>query len=513
MSCSVVVCIAPRPLNTMKAAVHSELDLTALDAFVSEHPFAKATYILTQLRVCYERRLTKIAGKMRIAERVLAELASGSEEVKRRAIGDTVLRCAVQHSLRQLETGEKYGLPLEQCEAIFSATVDYLRSGKIGLLTSHFPNCVGSSSYHPRLWSINGSGNEFARAFETLIRNNYGGELHSPSSEEVSMLSKGVRLLEILLPQSARGALHHVQVVALFQPGGPWKTTASSSQFKLSGTIFMSRRFISDPWWVAEHILHEALHQQMYDFRHGHTLLRDDCDRADAPKVRSLWNLPNGNLWDSHRTLAAFHVYVYLTLFGLIAEQRVKELEDEFGRAPAGFITGSMKSMQRATYLGSQIKSTIWDEFGPAGKKYVEFFANVLEIISNNPPPPGCRLHLLLDRYAREGRILQSLLTSEMRRPDLAMVLDMLAEREIRTAKAALELARPGSDRSRLDGALHAIATGDRGAQFGTIRQVLLGGISEVLRDGYVLSDDSKADDIVGAMIESSSEDIRQLLN
>lgn len=493
----------------MNAAAHTGLDLEYLDAFVSEHPFANAAYILTQLHVCYKRRLNKISKKMTIAEALLAELASSGEEITRKTIGDTVFRCAVQHSMRQLETGEKYGLPLDQCEAIFSAAVDYLKRGKVGLLTSHFSSRVGSSSYHPRIWSDGGSGGEFARAFEALVKDNYGGGLHPPSPEEASMLSHGVRLLEKLLPQSARSALHHVQVVALFQPGGPWKTTASSSQFKLSGTIFLSRRFISNPWWVAEHILHEALHQQMYDFRHGHTLLRDDCDRADAPKIRSLWNLPDGNVWDSHRTLAAFHVYVYLTLFGLLAERNLNELECEFGRPPSGFITGSAKSMQRAIYLAAQIKSTIWDEFGVAGKKYVEFFSDVLEIISNNPPPPGCRLHLLLDRYAREGRLLQSLLKD---RSDLSIPLDLLAEHEIATVNAALKVAS-GFDQLRLADALQAIAPGDRGTQFGIVRQALFNSISEVLRDHYILSDDNKADDVIITMIESSSNEIRQLLN
>jgi hypothetical protein len=244
-----------------------------------------------------------------------------------------------------------------------------------------------------------------------------------------------------------------------------------------------------NPHLLPEHLFHEALHQQMYDFRHGHTLLREDCDRADAPKVRSLWNLPDGNHWDSHRTSAAFHVYVYLTLLGLVADQRHCELEKEFG--PLRGITGRGKSMRRGVYLASQIKSTIWDEFGVAGKKYVEFFADIIYVVSNHPPPIGCRLHLLLDRYAREAKLLESLLRNGQRGPDLPQALEILADREICTVSAALELASPGFVETRLPVALQPIATGQRGLQFGSVRQVLLTNISTLLKDGYVLSCDN----------------------
>src|SRR5262249_52940758 len=156
----------------------------------------------------------------------------------------------------------------------------------------------------------------------------------------------------------------------------------SSSQFRLSGTFFLTRSRLSSPWWVAEHLFHEALHQQLYDFRHGHSLLVPIYGEREGAKVCSLWNPPDStrsNFWDTDRVLAAFHVYVNLALFCTLAEQRTTELSDVYG--PPDRMTGSRHAITRAHYLAEQLKATCWRELGLAGASLVDWLCSILDAL------------------------------------------------------------------------------------------------------------------------------------
>ena len=117
--------------------------LDSLDALLSQHPFGNSNYIHEQLHICYQRRLHKISSHLPVAGQLPDTLCQADAYTQYRVIGDTVVRCAVQHAFRQIETGTPYGLPLEQCEEVFQATIHHLEEGKCGPLGSGLSNRLG----------------------------------------------------------------------------------------------------------------------------------------------------------------------------------------------------------------------------------------------------------------------------------------------------------------------------------------------------------------------------------
>jgi hypothetical protein len=316
-------------------------------ALVTHRAFGDSGYIRDQLAVAYRRRLHKLGSALPEAERLASGLDATPPARQRQLLGDTVLGCAVQHAMRQLHLGDDYGLPLPQCTALFQGAHEHLRAGLPGEpLVAHLPPMARLHEERERratgnedteadtyIWHAWQEDTPYARAFLAVMEDNYGAPLATPTPQERTLLRRGLRLLETLLPRLTAGALSHVQLIALFPKLGTWRGKASSSQFRVNGSVFLNQELIGNPWWLAEHMLHEALHQKLYDFRRGHSLLAPDYAREDGAKICSLWNAPddgNNHYWDAHRALAAFHVYVHLTLLCLLAEQQEAALAPRY---------------------------------------------------------------------------------------------------------------------------------------------------------------------------------------
>jgi len=184
------------------------LSLASIDAILANHPFGNNDYITEQLHVCYKRRLGKISSRLPVAGQLLDNICQAETYSQYRVIGDTTVRCAVQHALRQLETGDSYGFPLEECEQIFRATIRHLEEGdsESGPLGNGLFDSIGPDPYHGRIWNESRLDDVFARAFRFVVHDNYGGDLCTPTPEEVAILEKGARLLRELLPRSSRSA-------------------------------------------------------------------------------------------------------------------------------------------------------------------------------------------------------------------------------------------------------------------------------------------------------------------
>jgi hypothetical protein len=487
--------------------------LAQLEQILAQHPFGNSDYITGQLHVCYKRRLERLSKNLPAAATLLHTISQIDPYRQYRVIGDVVVRCAVQHALRQVELGEYYGLPLHQCEEIFQATVRLLEEGECAPLGSRLTNWLGTAPFHRWVWSEERPDDVFAHAFRYLVSDNFGDPLCTPNAEELAMLSKGEQLLRKLLPLLSHSALTHVHLIAVYPPVGSWIGEASSSEFRLSGVFFLSRRSLSNPFQVAEAIFHEALHHQMYDFRHGHSLLKPDFGRADAPRIHSLWNLPDGNHWDAHRALAAFHVYVHLSLLCTVAELRLQELEDAYGKLYS--TTGRRKALARANYLGEQIRARCWDELGPAGKQFVDWFASALEVLDPSPPPRDAYVHLLLDRYRRESKKVELILNEPEQASNLSKPLIKLAKDEIDSARRVLSLVNAEAALARLARGLEQISDHDLGSQFPRVRLLICEAILGVSQDGYTLptfSEARVADETVRQMVERSSEKLKVIL-
>jgi hypothetical protein len=303
-----------------------------------------------------------------------------------RAIGDPIVRCAVHYAISELETGEECMLTLEQCDQVFQEASRILEAGDCSPLGSRLVTRLGPDPQHGWVWNEECPDDMITRSFRHLVERHYGGSLCTPGTDELASLVRGERLLGELLPLSSRSALRHSHVIALFPQAGAWANVSSSSQFALSGAIFLSRDGLSSAWWVAEHLFHEALHQQMYDFRHTHTLFNEhELKREGAARVVAHWNHPGvkgGNEWSAFRTLAAFHVYVDTAVLHRVAERRAPELEGTFG-PPDGMFTasGGRTIFERAHYLDEQLRTTCWSQLGVAGKRFVGWFGSVLNAL------------------------------------------------------------------------------------------------------------------------------------
>lgn len=505
------------------AKVEPRFDVGEVDRLLADHAFGNSRYITGQLHLSYRRRLANISKTLAGARRLNSVLDDCTPYGRYRVIGDTVVRCAVQHAYRQLDLGTPYGLPLEQCEEILGDTHLLTTRGAYGPLGYRLASRVCSRTRYPWIWDDERPEDVFVRAFRSIVEVNYGGLPCSLTAEEIADVRRGVDLLTTLLPFSSKSALSHTHLLAVFAPTGSWSSRSSSSEYRISGTVFLSRRLLSSPWWIAEYLYHETLHQQLYDFRQGHSLLEPNFERDGAPTICSPWNVPGANhdnYWDVHRSLAAFHVYVHLALLAIAAERRAHELEPIYGKQSGLFrMTSTRTALSRAQYLGERIRESFWDELGTAGKRLVEWFGSVLEILDPSPPPKGSSIHLFLDRYGREAKEVEFLLTPNGGVSDLTHQLLGLVQRESDTVRRILAMldAYPKLQAfnevigPKLDEA-SPLAREKPGTLFASARGIIFKTILGVSPDGYTLASTRVPDQLVIEMVEESSKALTMLL-
>jgi len=486
--------------------------LGAIEQGLTERlPFGDSEYILNQLQICLKSRLDKVASDLPVAGQILEVLEQSNSAGLHRVIGDTVVRCAIIHAHIQVETGKQYGLPLKDCEEIFTATIHHLQDNKFDTpLDQSSLHRLGPKPHHGWIWSEEHPNDIFGRSFRYLLKERYHAVPRTPSNEEIAVLVQGAQLLQDLLPTLTPSALIHAHVIACVPNAGQWKGVASSSQFYLGGTIFLGSP-LSNPWWVAEHLLHESLHQKLYDFRHSHSLLEElRYAREDAPRVHSPWNSPQlnkSNLWDVHRVFAAFHVYVHLALLAIVAEQRAAELEKAYG--PFAGMLASRKALERAHYLGEKLKEKCWDELGLAGKRLTDWLSTVLEFLDPSPPPKGSFVHLSLDLYEREAKRVAGVLKEIDSVPSLLpQRLVPLAKEEIQAAQRLLSSIDAQQELRQLNDAVAQYADHELGTNFPEVRHAIRSALLDASTDRYRLTESGTQDELLKQMIENASQQL-----
>jgi len=493
--------------------------LGAIEQALAQHPaFGDSTYILDQLQLCLEGRLNAMSDRLPVAKRFLEGLTRANGNSLHHVLADTVVRCAILHAHTQIETEGPFGLPLADCEEVFDETTRRLQQGKFGTtLDDGSLRRLGPEPYHGWLWSEEHSGDIFGRSFRYLMKEKYGAIPRTPTDDEIAALTKGARLLHDLLPSLTPSALRHAHLIACVPDAGGWKGIASSSQFHLGGTIFLGRS-LPGPWWVAEHLLHESLHQKLYDFRHGHSVqeldLELDVPREDAPRVCSPWNpqrLNKSNQWDVNRVYAAFHVYVHLALLAMVAEQRASEMEDAYG--PFHGMIESGKAFERAHYLGEKLKEQCWDHVGLAGRRLVDWLISVLEFLNPSPPPRGAYIHLYLDHYRREAsQVAAALRENGSIGSGLSQRLIPLAKDEVESARSVLSAIDAGRELRRFNHVVAQYTDEELGTKFSELRRQIGTALMDASPDGYRLTESGDHDRLVKEMIESASQRIFTVL-
>lgn len=493
-----------------------------LETLLSRHPvFGDDGYVRGQLQRCYEHQLERASRRLPAAGALLAGVQAADDDTRRRVLGDTAVRCSIQHALTQLEVGDERGLPLDGCEDVFRAAVVHLAAGRA---EAPLHACARHVSYlqdggdHISVWAEACPDDVFSRTFRYLVDENFGTSLSAPSDDDLDRLQRGARLLAALVPEMSRSALGHVQLVAVFDPVGSWKGRGSCSQFRVGGTIFLRRDLLRSPWWVAEHLLHEALHQKLYDFRRGHSLFTTDLPEGRPARVISLWNPDDGrgaNCWDLFRSVAACHVYVHLAVLSALAESRAGELEPVYGpirQRPA--MTGSGAAFERAYYLSEQIAESCWDEMGTAGRRMMEWLSAVLDALNPSPPPRGAYLHLLLDLYEREADTADSALRKGSGRGEgPGRQLAGLIDEEVAEAQRILTMLAAQPALTELRDGLSRDPAETPGDRFRRTRHLIATALRRASPDGYTLrrspSESHGPDEAVRAMVQRSSERLK----
>ncbi|WP_243795258.1 hypothetical protein [Saccharopolyspora gloriosae] len=342
--------------------------------------------------------------------------------------------------------------------------------------------------------------------------------LRAPESADLDMLRRGAELLAVLLPKISAGVLSHAHVVAVISSAGRWSGVRSNSLFRIGGAVFLGNEAIRNPWVVAEYLLHESLHQKLYEFRHAHSLLKrdlnptpDGTDPAQQPAVVVPWRPPGGNRaneWDVFRALAAFHVYVHLAVLADAAETRAQELEDDYGclHDAQPRMTSSRTATHRAHFLADGIRRSCWEELGQAGRLMVGWLNSVLRDFDPNPPPPGAEFHLLMDRYLDEARRLE---TRTMSARSQSRLRPLMAD-EIRHAQRILATAGHRAGREKFDEAVTHLQQGEDKQRFCQARALIADSLRSLSPDGYVLRPAPGGSDEPGEalrnMIDGSSE-------
>ncbi len=501
--------------------------LDMVDALLAQHrPFGDSDYIHEQLRVRYQARLGKISEPSPLAGELSRALDQAAPHLRYRTTGDPVVRYAIHEALRHAWNGSQDGMSVAECDEIFRATLGHLRTGRRGgpLEAGNVGvRRLGTEPHHGSIWTEEHRHDVFGRSFRKIIHDNFGGEpLCTPSATDLARLAKGAELLGALLPLSSRSVFSHTHWVVVVPHVGTWKKKVSCSEYRLSGTIFLNREMLHNPWCVAEHLLHESLHQKLYDFRHTHSLLAQDLSAEPlslegAAGVESIWNVggaARSNAWDTFRAVAAFHVYVHLAVLSDQVDRRKTELAKRFGAPDASFpgMTHRRDAFQRAQYLGRRIKECCGRELGPAGRLFVDWLISILNAIDPAPPPPDSSyLHLLLNRYMVEATLVaKSGLPS-----DLVTRLPTLVDDEAETMRRVLvEMDAGGPDLDRLNVAVARLPDEGAEAAFLRFRSLVAGILQSLSPDGYGLRRSSSArsaapaEKMIRAMVDSSSQQL-----
>jgi predicted O-methyltransferase YrrM len=492
--------------------------LRVVEEALAEHAaWGDSEYILEQLDVTFRRRLDAVAEQMPVAGRLAAALEEADGSTRNAIAGNTVIRCAVQHAHLRVVGEQDYGLSLETSAKVLEVTVDRLERGESGT-----PFEAGEASLKQLspgddrgwIWSEDYPQGDFGAAFRSIIDLEYGDKLSSITESELVALRRGRELLLELMPKLAPSALAHTHLVGCFANEGFWRGKLSSSQIRAGGTIFLSREMLRDPWCIAEHLLHESLHQKLYDFRHGHQLMHPEVATSEPVRITALWNSPEldaANQWDTSRAFAAFHVYVHLSVLALVAEQVVDGLAATYG-PPRGLIA-SRKALDRARYLGEQLDEVRGVALGPAGERLLDWLRDVLDIVDPEPPPRGATTHLLFDRYLREANRVEAVLSTGAGEPSpLSEQLQPVARQELAQAEEILSVIGKGARSMTLRAAASEFTDGELGTRFPWLRRSIAAEILEAAPSPWSLSTApsiaSEADTLVRQLVEYGSEQL-----
>ncbi|MEM7482790.1 MAG: hypothetical protein AAF481_16570 [Acidobacteriota bacterium] len=218
--------------------------------------------------------------------------------------------------------------------------------------------------------------------------------------------------------------------------------------------IFVSPSILTNPWYVAEIVLHEGLHLKLYDVMATHSLLRPNYTNKESAEVHPLWHRSSVS-WDVHRSIFAMHVYAHLALFFQRVERNFDALASRFGPLHIeNAHLSTRRSLDRAYFLRMKLAEIGMADMGPAGRLLLaqiqEMLQELDEASKENGSVDGSSRHgevaqrLVGDFYSRQTMALERVLAhwpTISSHPQVARIPEVLTEvAQLDAALAGLEL-------------------------------------------------------------------------
>jgi hypothetical protein len=407
-------------------------------AWTHDVPFGDWRYIRQRVIESVSRRLDLSQRLFPQAAPVLERIRTLDDATAARVLEHPVLRSVVFAATRHLKEPWKV-IPHEQVERYLEQLGILLAGGWTGgklpsLSLLMEEDDEDAAPRHP-LWQWAGEQGDrtLTGIIPTVFLNNSPNcVFHHPTAEESSNLRQGIALLRELFPLLTPSILRHVDVIALVSTdpargyagpsgGKPLATDPliSCSSDTSPGVVFVNPRVLTNPWYIAEVILHEGLHSKLYDVMATHNLLRPNYTQ-EAAKLHPLWHM-SSEAWDVQRSLFAMHVYAHLALFFRRVAGSFDALAPRFG--PLHVIDAQLsmrRSLDRGHFLGMKLAEVGTRGLGPAGHLLLARLQEMLLVldgasVQDASPEGASRLgevaqRLVGDLYARQTLALERVL-------------------------------------------------------------------------------------------------------
>ncbi|WP_433931681.1 hypothetical protein AB3662_45320 [Sorangium cellulosum] len=428
-------------------------------ALANSRPFGDCDYIHQCTWRHEERRLELLEGRFPSSRALLSALRGAGPARRYRVLGDPVVRAAIHDAIGHHRLHVSHPRPEELEQILRDAAVLAAGERRDAPLAADAARDIrlGDAPHHGFVWRGGDDDRPFSRRFAALFREKLPWlRPAAPDARDRRTLLQGARLLDALLPELARSALAHAQLVVVAGPDVDAPAQArgfrSATVAGLCGTVVLGPVTLKTPWSAAEHLLHESMHLKFIDLELTHSVLRKGYRMERSPVVSPPWHRrdPSGlRDWTVNRMLTVLHVYVALALFFRAVERRAGELEAEFG--PLGDLDPgreARRSFDRAHFLVHALRRHE-GELGAAGRRFCAWLDCMLAAFDPSPPPAGSEVHLLLDLYAREAAALRDRLARSAGPPAAARLVEEIATTELATARdvlAAIEGAPPLRD-------------------------------------------------------------------
>jgi len=355
-------------------------------AWTHNVPFGDWRYIRQRVIESVSRRLDLSQRLFPQAAPVLERIRALDDATAARVLEHPFLRSAVFAATRHLKhpleviTHEQVEQYLEQLGILLAGG---WKGGRLSSLSLLMEEDYEDAARHT-LWQWTGEQGDRTLTGITptvFLKNSPNCVFHHPTEEESRNLRQGIALLRELFPLLTPSILRHIDLIALVStepargeagpPGGnPLSTDPfiSSSSDTSPGVVFVNPSVLTNPWYIAEIILHEGLHSKLYDVMATHNLFRPNYTKEESAKLHPLWHRSSES-WDVLRSLFAMHVYAHFGLFFQRVDRNFDALAPRFG--PLHVIDARLsmrRSLDRAHFLGMKLAEVGTQDLGPAGR-------------------------------------------------------------------------------------------------------------------------------------------------